>query len=99
MTTKRIPLFHPGELLQEEFLQPLQLSQSALANALSVPRSRINDIVRGKRPITADTALRLSIYFGNTPEFWLNLQTYYDLEYAKATHLKRLQQEVRPRRG
>ena len=74
---------HPGEILMEEFLEPLQISQNRLAVAIGVPPRRINEIVHGKRRITADTALRLARYFGTTDRFWLNLQTYYDLEVEK----------------
>ncbi|MGL5248941.1 MAG: HigA family addiction module antitoxin [Brooklawnia sp.] len=78
-----IPPIHPGEILMEEFLEPLEVSQNRLAVAIGVPPRRINEIVHGKRRITADTALRLARYFGTTDRFWLNLQTYYDLEVEK----------------
>ncbi len=81
MTT--ITPIHPGEILMEEFLEPLEVSQNRLAVAIGVPPRRINEIVHGKRRITADTALRLSRYFGTTDRFWLNLQTRYDLETEK----------------
>ena len=81
MTT--IAPIHPGEILAEEFLAPLEISQNRLAVAIGVPPRRINEIVHGKRRITADTALRLARYFGTTDRFWLNLQTYYDLEVEK----------------
>ena len=74
---------HPGEILVEEFLKPLEISQNRLAIAIGVPPRRINEIVQGKRRITADTALRLSRYFATTDRFWLNLQTRYDLETEK----------------
>ena len=74
---------HPGEILMEEFLEPLQISQNRLAVAIGVPPRRINEIVHGKRRITADTALRLARYFGTTARFWLNLQTRFDLEIEK----------------
>ena len=74
---------HPGEILMEEFLEPLEVSQNRLAVAIGVPPRRINEIVHGKRRITADTALRLARYFSTTDRFWLNLQTYYDLEVEK----------------
>lgn len=83
MTT--ITPIHPGEILMEEFLDPLGVSQNRLAVAIGVPPRRINEIVHGKRRITADTALRLSRYFGTTDRFWLNLQTRYDLETEKDT--------------
>jgi addiction module HigA family antidote len=79
MATKLVPI-HPGEILLAEFLEPLALSQYRLAHDLSVPPRRINEIVHGKRGITADTALRLGRYFGTSAQFWLNLQTRYDLE-------------------
>jgi len=74
---------HPGEILQEEFMKPLGLSQYALAKALCVPQMRIHDIVHGKRGISPDTALRLARYFGTTPEFWLNLQMLWELETTR----------------
>jgi len=79
MATKLAPI-HPGEILLAEFLEPLALSQYRLAHDLSVPPRRINEIVHGKRSITADTALRLGRYFGTSAQFWLNMQTRYDLE-------------------
>jgi len=80
---KRLPTVHPGEILQEEFLTPLGLSQYRVAKSIGVPPRRINEIVHGKRAVTADTALRLARYFGTTPEFWLNLQALHDLERAR----------------
>jgi len=80
MTQKRLAPIHPGEVLDEEFLKPLGLSQYRLAKGLRVPGRRINEIVLGKRAITADTALRLGRFFRNSARFWLNLQTGYDLE-------------------
>lgn len=85
---------HPGEILLEEFLKPLGISQYRLAKATSVPPRRINEIVLGKRSITADTALRLSRYFGTTEKFWLNLQIRYDLEIEKDLLGSRLDKEV-----
>ena len=85
---------HPGELLQEEFLEPLGLSQYRLAKDISVPPRRINEIVHGKRSISADTALRLARYFGTTDRFWLNLQSRYDLELEKDRLGARLESEV-----
>lgn len=76
-------IIHPGEILQEEFLAPLRLSQNQLAIAIHVPPRRINEIVHGKRAITADTALRLSKYFGMSNEFWLNLQSHYDMRITR----------------
>lgn len=81
------PPIHPGEILLEEFLKPLKISQNALSRDLDVPLQRINQIVLGKRAITVDTALRLAKYFGTTPELWLNLQARYDLEMARDTSL------------
>ena len=74
---------HPGEILREEFLVPLGMSAHALSQAIRVPATRVNDVVNGKRGVTADTALRLGLYFGNSPEFWMNLQTHYDLKMAR----------------
>jgi addiction module HigA family antidote len=83
----KFPPIHPGEILLEEFLKPLKISQNALSRDLDVPLQRINQIVLGKRAITVDTALRLARYFGTTPELWLNLQARYDLEMARDTRL------------
>jgi len=85
----------PGEVLLEEFLNPLGISQSKLARDLSVSVGRVNDIVQGKRAITADTALRLSVYFNMTPEFWMNLQNHYDLKLAKQNLLPKIERLVR----
>ena len=85
---KYLPPIHPGEILQTEFLEPLGLSQNRLAREIGVPPRRINEIVHGKRAITADTALRLSRFFGTTAQLWLNLQSHYELEcilYAERT--------------
>ena len=94
MAVKRIAPIHPGEILLEEFLKPLKISQYRLAKDVSVPARRINEIVHGKRAITADTALRLARYFGTTDRFWLNLQTRYDLEVEKERLAGRLEKEV-----
>ncbi len=80
---KFIPPIHPGEILKEEFLDPLGLSQRAFAKKLDVPPNRINDIVRGRRSITGDTALRFSLALGTSPEMWLRLQARYELEKAQ----------------
>lgn len=88
------PPIHPGEILLEEFLRPMALSQYRLAKDISGPPRRINEIVHGKRAITADTALRLARYFGTTERFWLNLQTRYDLEVEKRRLRGRLEKEV-----
>jgi addiction module HigA family antidote len=79
---KTLPLVHPGEILREEYLKPLGWSVSKLAAELKVPAQRINEIVRERRAITADTALRLGKFFGSTPEFWINLQSFYNLRKA-----------------
>ncbi len=92
----RMPPLHPGEMLREEFLVPMGLSANALALALSVPATRISEIVNERRGITGDTALRLGRYFGMTPEFWMNLQSTYDLETARELSEKHVQQNVRP---
>jgi addiction module HigA family antidote len=98
MAAKKMPPVHPGEILLEEYLNPLGISQNKLGRELGVPAQRINEIVRGQRSITVDTALRLAKYFGTTPQFWLNLQLHYDLEMAKETHLlERVTREVRER--
>jgi addiction module HigA family antidote len=76
---------HPGEILRVDFLEPLGLSVNALSQAINVPRTRLNDIVRGRRGITADSAIRLARYFGVSARFWMNLQTHYELEVAEET--------------
>jgi len=87
---------HPGEILREEFLKPGILTANALAKALKVPAPRINDIVRERRGISADTALRLARYFGGDARSWLNLQTAYDLRVAEIASAKRVDREVQP---
>ncbi len=87
---------HPGEMLREDFMIPAGLSANALALKLRVPVTRINDIVRAKRSVTADTALRLARFFGNSPEFWLNLQTSYDLSKVRMSSERAIEQEVLP---
>ncbi len=89
-----MPAIHPGEILLEEFLQPLEVSQYRGARDISVPPRRINEIVHGKRAITADTALRLARYFSTSERFWLNLQSRYDLETEKDSLGDRLEKEV-----
>ena len=91
---RKIKPIHPGEILLEEFLEPMEISQYRLAKDISVPARRINEIVHGKRSISADTALRLSRYFGMTEEFWLNLQSRFDLEVEKDRLGTRLDTEV-----
>lgn len=88
---------HPGEILLEDYMKPLGLTQYALAKAISVPPRRINEIVHGKRSITADTALRLGEYFQVDPQSWMNLQSHYDLELAEMALGGRLKDEVTPR--
>jgi addiction module HigA family antidote len=83
MPTKLLPPVHPGEILREEFMQPLDLSSNALARAIGVTAARVNDIANEKRGITAGSALRLARYFGTTPELWMNLQKRYELEVAR----------------
>ncbi len=87
---------HPGEILREEFLAPLEMSANALAMALHVPAPRINDIVRERRAITPDTALRLARYFDTSAQFWLNLQSAFDLKRAESESAARIAEEVRP---
>jgi len=93
-TEKLLSPIHPGEILMEEFLEPMGISQYRLAKDLSVPARRINEIVHGKRSITPDTALRLSRYFGLSERFWINLQARYDLEIEKDRLQDRLAKEV-----
>ncbi len=97
MTTKRdFPPIHPGEILLSEFLEPLGISQYRLAKDIGVTARRINEIVHGRRAITADTALRLGLFFNMEAQFWLNLQTHYDMEVALVTLEDRLKTEVHP---
>lgn len=88
------PTTHPGVVLREEFLEPLDLSQNKLAMKIHVPATRIGDIVHGRRAITPDTALRLGRFFGNSPEFWLNLQQMHDLSKARVESAKEIEREV-----
>lgn len=100
MTKKKtMAPIHPGETLREDFLKALGLSANRLAMELHVPVTRVNDIVRGKRAITADTALRLARYFGTTPQFWMNLQANYDLELAQDARGKEIAGRIRPHRA
>jgi len=94
MKNKKLSPIHPGEILIEEFLKPMRLSQYRLAKDISVPPRRINEIVHGKRSISADTALRLGRFFGISPQFWLNLQTRFDLEVTEDLLAERLEKEV-----
>ena len=95
MVEEKLHPVHPGEVLSEEFLKPMGLSQNRLALDIGVPPRRINEIVLEKRRITADTALRLSLYFGTSPQFWLGLQTDYDLDIAMESLGDRLDREVK----
>ena len=99
MASRKTNPIHPGEILNEDFLVPLGVSQYRLAKETSVPARRINEIVRGLRAISVDTALRLSRYFGTSERFWLNLQTHYDLEVEKEKLGKRLSREVKVLEG
>lgn len=95
MIHKKIQSIHPGEILREEFLKPLNITQYRLAKDINVSPRRVNEIVHGMRSITADTALRLGRYFGVSPQFWLNLQSHYELERQADTLANRLCQEVK----
>ena len=94
MKTKKLEPIHPGEILMEEFLGPMELSQNRLANDIGVPPRRINEIIHGKRRVTADTALRLAHYFKMSPQFWLGLQMDYDLDIEEDRLASRLDKEV-----
>ena len=99
MTTRKLAPVHPGEVLHEEFLRPLGLSQNRLALDVGVPARRINEIVLRKRRVSADTALRLGRYFGTTPQFWLGLQTDFDVDVVADELGDRLDREVRTPTG
>lgn len=94
MSKQKLPPIHPGEILMEEFLKPMGISQYKLAKDISVPARRVNEIVQGKRSITPNTALRLSRFFGLSERFWMNLQARYDLEMEKDRLKDRLDKEV-----
>jgi len=96
---RQIPLAHPGEILNEEFLKPLGMTINALALALRVPSNRLYAIVEGERGVSADTALRLGRYFGTGPEFWINLQAHYDLESLRGEQGKEIERQVQPRQA
>lgn len=96
MTKRDFPPIHPGEVLLTEFLEPLGVSQYRLAKSIKVTPRRINEIAHGRRSITADTALRLGRFFGMEAEFWLNLQSHYDMEVAQAALNGRLEKDVQP---
>lgn len=95
MKKKHEPV-HPGEILDEEFLKPLEISQYRLAKDIHVPARRINEIILRKRSVSADTALRLSLYFGNSPQFWMNLQAQYDLDCAQQEIGRALESKIKP---
>ena len=97
MGTKRLEPIHPGEILEEDFMRPLGLSANALAKRVDVPVTRISEMVRGRRGITADTALRLARFFGTSPEFWINLQATHDLTKARLEGGAAIERDVRPR--
>jgi len=94
---RRLPPVHPGEILRDEFLKPMDISVYELAKAIKVPRTRANDIVLCRRAITIDTAIRLGRYFGTSSEFWINLQARYDLDVADRTVRRRIEKEISPR--
>lgn len=96
MASNKMRPIHPGEILREDFLLPLEMSAHALAMAIHVPAPRVNDIVRERRTVTPDTALRLARYFGTTAQFWLNLQSSFDLRQAEGELRGKIEQEVRP---
>ena len=95
--TKKIAPVHPGDVLREDFLKPLGMSVNKLALSLHVPATRMSEIVNGRRAITSDTALRLARFLGTTPEFWMNMQTGYELEVAKDKILAMVERTVQPR--
>jgi antitoxin HigA-1 len=95
--SKRLHPIPPGEILHEEFLKPMGLSQNQLARAIDVPAGRVNDIVRGKRGITRDTAARLAVYFGTSPDLWINLQARYDAKIAARELMPAVAKSIRPR--
>lgn len=97
MATNNMRAIHPGEILREEYLVPLEMSGHALSIELRVPASKINDILRGRRAVTPDTALRLSRFFGTTAQFWANLQSAYDLKQAEMAYGEEIEQQIRPR--
>jgi addiction module HigA family antidote len=96
MTRNGMRPIHPGEILREEYLEPLEMSVNALSKALYVPATRMNEIVRENRGITADTAMRLARYFGTSERFWLNLQTEYELRQAQISKADQVAREVEP---
>jgi len=99
MARNKMRPIHPGEILREDFLIPLEMSAHALSQAIRVPATRVNDIVNGRRGVTADTALRLARYFGNSAEFWLNVQAAYDLRTAERDVAHKIEKEILPRKA
>ena len=95
----QLPPIHPGEILREDLMKPLGLTVNGLARELKVPVNRMSEIVNGRRAVNADAALRLSRYFGSTPEFWINLQAAYDLRVTIHSSASRIEREVRPRKA
>jgi addiction module HigA family antidote len=93
---KLLDLITPGEILLEEFLKPSNLSQNKLARAIGVPPARVNDVIRGKRSITTDTAARLAVFFKTTPDLWLNIQARYDSKIASRQLIPRIAKQIRP---
>lgn len=96
VSEQRLPPVHPGQILRDDYLVPMGMSVYRLARELRMPRPRLNDVVLGRRAVTVDTALRLGYYLGTTPEFWINLQTRYDLDVADRTVRRRIEQEIKP---
>ena len=96
MKRNKIPPTHPGDVLREDFLIPMKMSANRLAMELHVPVTRISEIVHGRRSVTGDTALRLARYFGTSPDFWMSLQSKYDLAVAEDAHARIVEREVRP---
>ena len=96
---RQMPPVHPGEILREDLMRPLGLSMNGLARDLKVPMSRVSEIIKGRRGLNADMSLRLSRYFGSTPEFWINLQAAYDLSITINSSAQRIEREVRPRKA
>lgn len=95
----KMPPVHPGEVLKEDLMKPLGLTVNGLARELNVPVSRMSEIVNGRRAVNADTALRLSRYFGSSPEFWINLQSSYDLSVTANSSASQIEREVKPRKA
>lgn len=93
---KKLDEIHPGEILVEEFLKPMQLTSARLASDIDVPTSRISEIINGKRPVTVDTAMRLGVYFKMEPRFWLNLQSEYDVRVAERELIPEIKSRIRP---